>query len=159
MQGLRIDENGRVATVGWAGGDWSLDARERAVGGPVEPLEVSASVTMWVHAEGAYLHPINNPAARLMRLHDRDGIPTPIFGPVVLTGSRADEVVGLSPYEAAWLRAWLDGRCCSIEQRGERAVSCAAQAGHPGTSHETVVDGSRWLWHGTPAPTLARAVK
>lgn len=155
MLGLRLDEKGRLETVTWGAEDWSMEARERAVGGPVEPLAVCDSVTMWMHAEGAYLHPINNPASRLMRLHDRDAVPTPVFGPVVLTGNRGDEVASLRLCESAWLGAWLDGRCTSVEQIDGRVVACGAQAGHPGTSHETILGGSRLIWHRAPARTFA----
>lgn len=154
MQGLRLDEDGRLDTMTWTGEEDSLDALQAAVGGWVDVVQLTPTVTMWVDDEGAYRRGVNRTVTRLLRLHGE--LVSPIFGPVVFTGCRGweNETVGLSSAADAWLRGWLAGRCTSIEQREGLAVGCGSVNGHPGVSHGAIVDHEMWLWNGTPALSL-----
>lgn len=122
MQALRLDERkAHLDPVAWRGGE-SLEALQEGVGGYVDVLELTASVSMWVNDEGAYRCHLNRAATKLASLvlgseggpaQDllTDGV-VPVFGPVVFTGGRDDdgEVRPLRPEAVEWLRAWAAGR-------------------------------------------------
>lgn len=154
MQALRLGETTtHLEPVTWAGGE-SLDALTSAVGGHVDVVQLTPSVSMWVNDEGAYLCRLNRHATRVTWLHGDTLVP--IFGPVVFTGCRGVEhaTVGLPGWASVWLHACLSGRCTSIVQRDGRAAACDGVAGHRTAGHEAIVDGARWTWNGTPAASM-----
>lgn len=142
MQALRMSESGHLDPV-------TFGARGPAVG---EPLALSASVTMWAGPEREPGARLNRPALRLARLHGVDV--SSLYGPVVLAGARDEEIVGLTVAEVAWLRAWVSGRCTSVDVRDGVAASCGAVHSHDGITHEAVVSDRRWLWNGRAAAWL-----
>lgn len=152
MQTLRMTESGHLDPVTWDESAWSLTLRQSAVGGPVDLLVLSASVTMWAAPGREPGQRPNRPALRLARLHGADV--RALYGPVLLAGVRDEGITGVTVAEAAWLRAWVSGRCTSIEVRDGVAVSCGAVQSHDGITHEALVAGRRWLWNGPAARLL-----
>lgn len=148
MQALRMTESGYLDPVTWDQSACSLSVESA----PVEPVALSASVAMWGSPGREPGHRSNRPALRLARLHG--AAVHALYGPVLLTGARDEGITGLTIAEAAWLRAWVGGRCTSIDVRDGVAASCGAVQSHDGITHEALVAGRRWLWNGPAARWL-----
>lgn len=144
--GLRIDDEARLTEVRWNRGQ-ALAPLQQAVGGLVDVVELAPGLDMWVNDDGAMYAEINGPATRLARL--RGLRHQPYWGPVVITGQKDGEAVGLPAAVQAWLTGWLKGRCTAIYEEFGRATTCAAISGHQGT-HGAVLEHQLRLWVGEP---------
>lgn len=147
--GLRFDDEARISSVRWNHGE-ALPALQKAVGGCVDVVSLTPGIDMWLNDEGMMLTDINGPATRLARLHGYRH--QPYWGPVVITGHRQGETIGLSAAARAWLTGWLKGRCTAIFEELGDAACCGADVGHQGV-HSTLLDHRLRLWHG-PARSL-----
>lgn len=150
--GLKINEDGTTEWVTWDQGD-SLPVLQEGVGGTVDAVGLTEDVDMWLHDEGLFRYGVNPTATRLARLHDKTH--QPYYGPVIITGQHDGVTLGLTREAQAWLTAWVAGRCTAIDEREGEAAHCGSDYSHPGRTHQSIVRGERWIWHGQPTHTLA----
>ena len=150
--GLTIDVDGTADWTTWQEGD-SLPILQKHAGGAVDVVSLTDDVDMWLNDSGVFEYGINHTATRLARMHGKTH--QPYFGPVIITGQREGETLGLSAKAIQWLRAWLDQRCTALHDHNGQSVHCGADFNHPGPTHQTVLDGHRVIWQGPAHPTLA----